>query len=460
MKYVLKFGLMTRTAFLTLTILCITLFAIVTGLYSFHQYKLTIEEITGPQLELLLTATKLLQQSDAIISSSSRLLLATKQEDRRRALFEIADRSDWMDKLIVQLQSLSQKSESFYEVLLAKENLIKNLHELDAIVEQRILSSQVSRDLPPNGGNEMKESSEMTQELNSVMQKNSLYSTELSIAVGYHVAKVKDLILENAEHLEKHIDSRRYELIAAAMLSVATVFAIAFYIQMSIVRRILRLQKAVEDGKPLPSDIPIAGNDEITKLAQTVKMYVEKGILDEAHILNINKELSFLATHDSLTTLYNRRHFETLAVQLTVSSDILYSIVIIDIDNFKRINDAYGHKTGDLALVHMATTIKSGLRGSDILARYGGEEFVVMMLNADDNVAFNVIERIRHTVERTPFQADVGAIHMTASFGLAQCNDEQQTVDECLRCADVALYAAKNGGRNTVVIYTPELNDS
>ncbi len=458
MKNLFKPGLTVKTAFLTATLLCITFFAVGIGLYSFHQYQLALATITGPQLNLLRIATKLVQQSDAIISSSSTLLLAADQFERRRALFELADRAAWMDKLIEQLQQLGSASERFRGVIQAKENLIKNLHELDTLIEQRIALSPTTSLSPANLAKTTDRLADINRELNSVIQKNKLYSTELGIAVGFHVARVKDAIVDKAAALEALMRERRRYLIAAAALSVTAVLAIALYIQLAIVKRIVSLQQAVNGDRVLPSEIPITGSDEISKLATTVKRYIEKSIIDEAHILTINRELSFLATYDSLTKLYNRQHFEKIAGKLTSSPGIHFCISIIDIDHFKCINDTYGHKTGDLALAHLAATIKSGLRNTDILARYGGEEFVILMLTDDQTVAFNVVERIRHMIETSPLQTQSGPIFMTASFGVAQRLGDDQGVDDCIRCADMALYAAKNNGRNTVTLYTPDLS--
>ena len=337
----------------------------------------------------------------------------------------------------------------------AKENLLKNLHELDSIIERRIELNQRLPDSLQSTASSNAELTDINRRLNMVMQKNRLYSTELGLAVGYYVAKVKEEILQNAQLIENRMANRRWYLIAAAILSATAVLTIALYIHLSIVKRIVNLQHAVGEGRVRPSDIPIAGHDEIGKLAHTVKKFVQKISEDEERILSANKKLSFLATHDVLTDIYNRRHFEELVVELTASPNATYCIGIIDIDHFKKINDNYGHKTGDQALAHIAAVIKSGLRNTDVLARYGGEEFVVIMFDTDQESAFKVFERIRAKVEETPFQSGKGPVRMTASFGISQRTGTGQSVEDCLRCADEALYKAKNSGRNTVVLHTP-----
>ncbi len=457
MKKDITLGLTAKTAILTTALLSITLFAVGVGLYSFHQYKVTLSNITGPQLEQLLTATKLAQQSDAIISSSSWLLLATDQSERRRALFELSDRAEWMDKLTRELQAKSKTPESFREVIQAKENLVKNLYELDSLVEQRIILRGAVTSSTTSFTENKAQLTGIHQKLGTVMQKNKLYSTELAIAVGYHVAKIKDSIVNNASNVDSKMRERGEYLIASAILSITGVLIIAAYIQFFMVKRIIRLQHAVEGDRVLPEHIPIDGNDEITKLSLTLKRYVTNSINDEERILKINKELVYLADYDSLTRLYNRRHFDKLCSKLNNSSEQQYCVSIIDIDFFKSVNDRFGHKIGDIALQHIAALIKSGIRETDILARYGGEEFVLAMPNIGQDMAYSILERIRQRIESTPLLTTENTLHITASFGLATRTKPEDTIETCLRYADIALYASKNNGRNTITHYTEEL---
>lgn len=362
-----------------------------------------------------------------------------------------------MNKLIKQLKNLSPRSESFQEVIQAKENLVKNLSELDALIQKRIAFQQDSQKSPFISQRNSEDLERLRREIDETRQKNKLYSTELSIAVGYHMVKTNDAIVKSASELDTTMHDLSYFLAGSAVLSVAMSIFIALYIQFSIANRIVKLQQAVNRKHTLPDQIPSSGKDEIGNLAKTIKSYIQKSIDDEKRILNINKELSILASYDSLTSLYNRQHFEKIATEFSKIPDTNYCISIVDIDHFKAVNDTYGHKTGDIALVHIAAILKDGLRATDILARYGGEEFVIMMLNADQDTALVVVERIRHVIETTTLHVDDAVIHLTASFGIAQKTCNEQTLDSCLRCADIALYAAKNSGRNAIVTYYEEL---
>lgn len=456
MRTFFKRSLTVKTASIATILLCITLLSIGIGLNSFRQYQSAIDSITSHELQVLVIATKLSQQSDAVISSSSTLLLAKDQAERRRALFEISERGEWMDKLIRQLQNSSSTPDSYIEVAQTKDRLMKNLSTLDRLIQRKIALQQGPRPSSRDPHKTETEIAQLNADLDDVIQKNKLYSTELSISVGYHLVKTKEAILDSASSLKSLTHDRRYLLLGAAFAACASVILLSVYIHIFIVRRIVRLQHAVRDNRPLPESISDVGNDEISKLSATIKRYIQKISENEEHILSINKELETLATYDSLTKLYNRNHFDKIIIEMNASTDTHFCVSIVDIDHFKSVNDTFGHRTGDLALAHIAATIKSGLRASDIVARYGGEEFVILMHKTDRDVAHCVLERIRQTIEATPLLCDQGAIHMTASFGFFYRTEAQQTLDECLRRADSALYMAKNSGRNVVIAYSSE----
>lgn len=168
-------------------------------------------------------------------------------------------------------------------------------------------------------------------------------------------------------------------------------------------------------------------------------------------------ELEVLATTDSLTGLFNRRHFFTLTEHwcenaLKVPFEI--SAMMIDIDHFKNINDQFGHQAGDQALVFVAKAIQAALRTDDVLCRYGGEEFCVLLPNTNLQAAFQVAERIRVKIEKLEIKYDEHIIRLTASLGIADLsNSPKHSVMGLLGHADQALYTAKHKGRNCCVIF-------
>jgi diguanylate cyclase (GGDEF)-like protein len=124
----------------------------------------------------------------------------------------------------------------------------------------------------------------------------------------------------------------------------------------------------------------------------------------------------------------------------------IFSLVMVDIDFFKKVNDTYGHQCGDIVLQEFAKIFKESIRSMDVVARYGGEEFIIILLTNREN-AFKIVEQIRKKVEAYSFGKQ--SINLTASFGIAQCNGKGLFSDD-LKRADDALYRAKENGRNRI----------
>ena len=163
-----------------------------------------------------------------------------------------------------------------------------------------------------------------------------------------------------------------------------------------------------------------------------------------------------MAVKDPLTGLYNRRYMETHMashVKATAAKKLPLSILILDIDHFKAVNDRYGHDGGDEILKEFAKRIEDNVRRIDLPCRMGGEEFVVIMPETDRDLAFSVAERIREVVEMKPFHiTDQGVdAAITTSIGIGCYYDDNDTPETILKRADLALYEAKEGGRNKVI---------
>jgi len=163
-----------------------------------------------------------------------------------------------------------------------------------------------------------------------------------------------------------------------------------------------------------------------------------------------------MAITDALTGLHNRRymesHLSTLIEQAAGRGKPL-SVLLIDIDYFKAINDNHGHDAGDDVLREFSVRLKKSIRGIDLACRYGGEEFVVVMPETDMAVATMVAERLRRRIAAEPFSIDqdAGKVDVTISIGIAAINGLQDTAPALLKRADQALYRAKRDGRNRVV---------
>ena len=165
-------------------------------------------------------------------------------------------------------------------------------------------------------------------------------------------------------------------------------------------------------------------------------------------------ELVRLAATDLLTGLPNRRHFlETANLEVARASRFCASasVIMIDLDHFKTINDTYGHAVGDEALRCLTQVCKKLLRQIDVFGRIGGEEFAIMLPGTNATGAVSLAERLRLAVHETPFNSHQNQFNITASFGIAEVRIGEREVDQCLGRADFALYAAKKAGRNCVM---------
>jgi len=161
-----------------------------------------------------------------------------------------------------------------------------------------------------------------------------------------------------------------------------------------------------------------------------------------------------LATTDELTGQHNRRHFYAIAgamVSSAVRGDRALAAAMLDIDKFKSINDAYGHGVGDEVIRAVANRVRGAIRQSDVLGRYGGEEFAVVLPD-HDGAAAGLAERMRRAVADSPIDTQAGALRVTISVGLTRLEAADVSLDQMLARADHALYRAKEGGRNQVVV--------
>jgi len=194
--------------------------------------------------------------------------------------------------------------------------------------------------------------------------------------------------------------------------------------------------------------------------------YLEKA-LEEAETLKESYEK--LSMVDSLTGLYNRRFFyEQIAVPFakTKRYDDPLCLLLIDLDFFKAINDDYGHAAGDEVLIDVAKSLKKTVREGDVLARFGGEEFIVGFTNTDKSKGLFFAERIRKALEALEWVFDGNTVSITASIGLCcvlcgrsaqELESDKHSIDRYIHYADVAMYTAKEQGRNQVVMFNKEM---
>ncbi len=174
------------------------------------------------------------------------------------------------------------------------------------------------------------------------------------------------------------------------------------------------------------------------------------------HNAQLHRAVQHMAITDPLTGLYNRRGFYDLAGHLLKQVQFFgrpLSAIMMDIDYFKKINDQYGHDTGDAVLQTLAMRFRKVLRDADIICRFGGEEFAILLPESDIIGARNAAARLHHVITATPVDSAAGPITVTMSIGVAQFSSEDHTLDDLLKDADKALYTAKAKGRNQVSVW-------
>jgi diguanylate cyclase (GGDEF)-like protein len=191
-------------------------------------------------------------------------------------------------------------------------------------------------------------------------------------------------------------------------------------------------------------------------LFELLKVLAAQASLSISNAL-LHEEIRMLALTDGLTGLYNHRHFqERLSEEFKKAERFSepLSLILTDIDHFKKVNDTYGHPAGDMVLKGFSGIIRETVREIDIPARYGGEEFAIMALKADADEARKIAERIRKRVEAHRFEADGVSIGVTVSLGIASYPRDASSREELIERADQALYKAKESGRNRTVLYS------
>ncbi len=215
----------------------------------------------------------------------------------------------------------------------------------------------------------------------------------------------------------------------------------------------------IEDLKPLLDDVIAATHAMVAETASSreqLKHLQDKVVVTEAELIHLHQELdsaSALARHDPLTDALNRKGLDE-ALEREVSSvrrkETPLSVSLLDIDNFKRLNDRLGHEAGDRALVHLADVARRNMRPSDTLARYGGEEFVVLMPETTLEQGIEAMARLQRELTKAIYMAGNEKILITFSAGVAQLTADESGTD-AIRRADQAMYLAKRAGKNRVM---------
>jgi len=220
----------------------------------------------------------------------------------------------------------------------------------------------------------------------------------------------------------------------------------------------LLLLTSKEGSSDLVEGLEAGADDYIRKPfdAEELKARLRTGeriLALQAQLLSAQEALRIQATRDGLTGLFNRRAFlERLAEELARAkrNGSKLSLLLLDVDHFKRVNDRLGHQAGDDVLRALGSRLSAVLRKYDTLARYGGEELIAALPGCGPATALVVAERMRSAVASVPIETGAGPVELTVSIGSATCAAGEPDADALIARADAALYRAKNAGRNRV----------
>ncbi|WPX07665.1 sensor domain-containing diguanylate cyclase [Anaerocellum danielii] len=189
----------------------------------------------------------------------------------------------------------------------------------------------------------------------------------------------------------------------------------------------------------------------LTSIAAQVSIALENS--------SLYQQMRSMAMVDGLTGAFNRIYlYEVLEREIQASAGRYpISIALFDVDNFKKLNDTYGHLFGDKVLQTIVKIAREKVRKGDIVARYGGEEFIIVFNHLESNEAYKVVERIRRAIENETIEDNLIQTRVTVSFGIASYPLHADNVKDLIKCADIAMYRAKSSGKNCTVVYNQEL---
>lgn len=293
----------------------------------------------------------------------------------------------------------------------------------------------------------------------------------------------------STEHIIKRLESQKYALVTREafviiLIALGEFFALSFIIIRPVSVMSNSLNNSLDDSGKIVGEVPVISQDEFGALAEQFNklssqlneansrlqsrvdladkqlIHTNRRLIQQSEELQrINEEFRKQSVTDSLTGLHNRRRFEELMqteLDMSLRHGDISSLLVIDIDNFKKVNDKYGHPAGDTVLKLVASVLKSNLRKTDILCRVGGEEFVALCKRADKQAAISIGEKMRRNVEKKPIAfGEATIINVTISVGIATINERNtdQDPDFLYREADAAVYHSKETGRNRVSHY-------
>ncbi len=296
-----------------------------------------------------------------------------------------------------------------------------------------------------------------------ITEKMQVVTEDENVTVAIQLSSIINGVI-NDVHILSHSLQHQYdvyskqnnrEIISLFIVSGVTLLLVASIYTYILTRKIVKpiqllneYSKRIADGDLEIKELELKSKDEIGQLTKSFNTMRQNLFTHVKKLQQNADELHTLANTDELTKLYNRRYFMSAVKQMEGQS---FSVILFDIDNFKRINDTYGHIVGDKMIVHVATILKSVVPEECICGRFGGEEFIVLLPKAVRIEAMKQAENLRFIIEQSTVLVDEKLLSVTCSFGVAdstKTNDVLSVVQQ----ADTGLYLAKENGKNLVEV--------
>jgi len=311
----------------------------------------------------------------------------------------------------------------------------------------------------------------------------SLVGSEFENIKTHSNHQIKTLLIENLGNINIEFSSTQLEIrsyearnlgISIAITGVLIIAVASILFGYLLTRKLSSLNMAMQNFQKHNElvDVDIKGRDEVSELAQQFKILTKqvsdhiKTIEDEKILLEsrvadrtqalqeLNNELEVLASTDYLTNLKNRGFIETALhselLRFLRNEQHKFSVILLDVDKFKSINDTFGHDAGDLILIDIANLLKNNIRETDIVGRWGGEEFIILCIDTNIKDSQTIAEKLRNKIQQHKFpKLDM----LTCSFGVSS-SINNDSINLIIKRADLGLYKAKDNGRNCVISIT------
>lgn len=351
---------------------------------------------------------------------------------------------EWIDSAKVHAQHIRENLDTF-----SKSNYEKDAQ--DALVALNIYCKtikNVSQKIIENGNN-YTNIEEDTQ--TAIAHYNTLDASlkNLKLKIKQEIASSVNSLYENTNFL---LLNGNFIFIAWLILSILIVFIVYRDIRYKINTIVENSREIAMGDVDFEKRLCIVSYDELGQIIKSINIFINKLHKSHEELSAAKKELEGLYVTDRLTNVYNRVKIdEIIEIELKKKRYVhTFSIILIDIDYFKLVNDTYGHLIGDAILKEFAAILKENVRNTDYVGRWGGEEFMIISPQTDQSGALSLAEHLKSKIAEFHFTT-IGK--KTASFGIATCTEEDD-IQSLIDNADKALYRAKENGRNQVVCYS------